>query len=157
MKQLFLYIALFFPFLLNAQDKVPGIIVYLSSGEVIEFKLSEHPQMEFNGNTIKVKTDKVEVNYSLSEFDKVKTGDVNSTSGIQVTDYGQSRIEKNSDFVRLISFESNKEVRVYSSSGQLYSVYHTDKNGSLIIPMTVLPMGISIISINKLSIKILRK
>ena len=44
-----------------AQDKVPGIIVELSSGAKVEYRLADNPKMVFDGQTIKLTAEGVAV------------------------------------------------------------------------------------------------
>ena len=142
----------------NAQDKVPGIIVELKDGKKVEFRLVDKPKMVFDGTKIVLTAEGVNLEYTPAELLKVTTGEVeNVSSGIEELNAEQGDIQVNSGFVRLSGFTSGEPVRVYSVSGVLKSSYATSSDGSLTISISDLPSGISIIKTKKQSIKITKQ
>lgn len=145
-------------FYVNAQEKVPGIIVELKNGEKLEFRLVDKPKMVFDGTKIALTAEGVSLEYTPSELLKVTTGEVeNVSSGIEELNAEQGDIQVNGGFVRLSGFTSEEPVRVYSASGVLKSSFATSSDGSLTISISDLPTGISIIKTNKQSIKITKR
>ena len=156
----------FFVFLLTitvltrsfAQDKVLGIIVELSNGQKVEYRLVDHPKLVFDGQTIKLTADGIEVEYTPAEMAKVTTGEVeNVSNGIEERISVQGDIKVEAGFVRLSGFAAGDAVTVYSISGVQMAIYQVESDGSLVIPISSLPSGISIINTNKQSIKITRR
>ena len=145
-------------FCVNAQEKVPGIIVELKNGEKLEFRLVDKPKMVFDGTKIALTAEGVSLEYTPSELLKVTTGEVeNVSSGIEELNAEQGDIQVNGGFVRLSGFTSGEPVLVYSASGVLKSSFATSSDGSLTISISDLPTGISIIKTNKQSIKITKR
>ena len=141
-----------------AQEKVQGIIVELSTGEVIEYRLADHPKLVFDGTTVTLTTDGVKVEYKPMDLAKVKTGEVaNNSSGIEELVSKQGEINVDAGFVRLNGFHPSESVRIFTISGTLIETYQVSSNGTLTIPISSLPSGISIIKANKQSIKITRQ
>lgn len=140
-----------------AQDKVPGIIVELSSGTKVEYRLSNNPKFVFDGQTITLTADGVKVEYTPSELAKVMTGDVEGATGIEETETLSGDIKVEDGFVRLKGFSAGEAVHVYSVSGTQMASYQISSDGSLVIPVSALPSGISIIKTNQQTIKITRK
>ncbi|MBP3260237.1 MAG: hypothetical protein J6M01_03960 [Prevotella sp.] len=141
-----------------AQDKVPGIIVELSSGAKVEYRLADNPKMVFDGQTIKLTAEGVAVEYTPSELLKVTPGEVaDISSGIDEVVPMQGDIKMEAGLVRLTGFTNSEAVRVYTVGGSLTATYQTSTAGSLIIPISSLPSGISIIKINEQTIKITRR
>ena len=141
-----------------AQTKVQGVIVELSSGEKMEYRLADHPKMVFDGQTVELTADGVSLNYTPSEIAKVTMGEVDDvSSGIKEQESSSGEISVNSGFVRFSGFQPNESVRVYSMDGIIRATYHTLSDGSLVVPLSNLPSGISIIKVNKESIKITRR
>lgn len=141
-----------------AQDKVPGIIVELSSGAKVEYRLADNPKMVFDGQTIKLTAEGVAVEYTPTELVKVtpsEVADINSGLGEVVAKQGDIKVE--AGFVKLMGFAVNEAVRVYSVGGSLTATYYTSADGLLVIPVSTLPSGISIIKISKQSIKITKR
>lgn len=152
------YIFSFVSLYANAQGKVPGIIVELKNGEKLEFRLADKPKMAFDGTKIALTAEGVSLEYTPAELLKVTTGEVeNVSSGVEELNVAQGDIQVNGGFVRLSGFTSGEPVRVYSASGVLKSSFATSSDGSLTIPISDLPSGISIIKTNKQSIKITKR
>ena len=139
-------------------EKVQGIIVELSSGEKMEYRLKDHPKMTYDGQTIKLTADGVSLSYTPSEITKVTTGEVDDVSnGIEELKSSTGEISINTGFVRLSGFQPNESVRVYSMDGKIRTNYQTLADGSLVISLSNLPLGISIIKVNKETIKITKR
>ena len=140
-----------------AQDKVPGIIVELANGQKVEYRLADNPKFVFDGQTIKLTAEGVAVEYTPSELVKVTTGEVENATGIEELRSQQGDIKVEEGFVRLNGFGAGEAVRVYSVGGNLMGIHYVESDGSLVIPISSLPSGISIIKTNQQTIKITRK
>lgn len=155
------FVILFFVIALtksSAQDKVLGIIVELSNGQKVEYRLVDYPKLIFDGKVIKLSADGVEIEYTPAELIKVTTGKVaNVSSGIEERISAQSDIKVEAGFVRLSGFVKGDAVAVSTVSGVQIAAYQIESNGSLVIPISSLPSGISIIKTNKQSIKIIKR
>ena len=141
-----------------AQDKVLGIIVELRSGQKVEYRLVDNPKFVHNGNTVVLSTVGVEIEYTPTDLLKVTTAMVDDiSSGVEDVSFSEESIKVEGGFVRFRGFEANDAVDVYSISGMLTTNYHVNSDGSLVIPISSLPKGVSIIKANKQSIKITRR
>lgn len=141
-----------------AQDMVPGIIVELTNGQKVEYMLTEKPKMVFDGSKITLTTESVNVEYTPSELLKVTTGEVKNTgTDIKEMVIPSGDIKVNAGFVRLSSFVAGVSVNICLLNGNISTSYQIPDNGSLVIPISSLPLGISIIKVNNQSVKILRK
>ena len=140
-----------------AQDKVPGIIVELADGQKVEYKLSDNPKFVFDGQTITLTADGVKVEYIPSELAKVMTGEVEGTTGIEEMETQSGDIKVEAGFARLSGFTAGEAVRVYSIGGNLVTTRYIESDGSLVIPISTLPSGISIIKTNQQTIKITKR
>ena len=145
-------------FKVQAQDMVPGIIVELANGQKIEYRISDKPKMVFDGSKITLTTEGVIVEYMPTELLKVTTGEVKNT-GTDIKELGitSGDIEVSASFVRLSGFPGGEPVNIYSVSGILYASHQTSADGTLLISIFSLPLGISIIKVNNQSVKITRK
>ena len=145
-------------FKVHAQNMVPGIIVELANGQKVEYMLTDKPKMVFDGSKITLTTESVVVEYTPTALIKVRTGEVKNTgTDIEEMVIQSGNIEVNAGFVRLSGFSIGESVSIYTLSGNLYASYHVSDNGSLVIPISTLPLGISIIKVNDQSVKITRK
>jgi hypothetical protein len=140
-----------------AQDKVPGIIVELESGKKVEYALSSSPRLTFDGNIITLTAEGVKVEYVPSEIAKVKMGSVSPSSGVEEQKSTQETIKLDDGFIRLTGFSKYLEVRIYNIGGSHTATYRTSADGLLLIPMSSLPTGISIIKAGQQTIKITKQ
>ena len=152
----FVFVALT-PFYVHAQNTVSGIIVELSSGQKVEYRLADNPKLVFDGQTVTLTTDKVRVEYKPTELAKVTPVELEKTTGIEQIETETGAIKLESDFVRLSGFAAGETVRVSSISGSQTAAYQIASDGSLVIPLSSLPSGITVIKVNQQSIKIIRK
>ena len=145
-------------FKVQAQDMVPGIIVELANGQKIEYRIADKPKMVFDGSKITLTAEGVTVEYTPTELLKVTTGEVKNTgTDIKEMVIQSGNIKVNEGFVRLSGFAVGESVNVYSVSGILKTSYQISSDGPLVIPISSLPLGISIIKVNNQSVKITRK
>lgn len=149
-----LYLGSFYGY---AQNKAPGIIVDLANGQKIEYRLTDNPKFVYDGQTITLTADGVRVEYMPTELLKVTTGEVQVLTGIRELETQQGNIDVAAGFVRLTGFTNGEAVRIYSVGGSLKATYHTSADGSLVIPISALPSGISIIKTNEQTIKITKR
>ena len=138
----------------SAQDNVEGVIAELSTGENLFFYLTDHPQFMYDGKTITLTSDIIKLEYKPTELAKVMIGNYSQINNSieQVT--FNSDIKVTNGVIQFYGFQSNEDVRIFSSSGYLLGVYHISESGQLEIPFFNLPKGVSIIRTNRQSIKI---
>ena len=145
-------------FKVQAQDVVPGIIVELANGQKIEYRIADKPKMAFDGSKITLTAEGVTVEYTPTELLKVATGEVKNTgTNIKEMIIPVGDINVDAGFVRLSGFAEGESVNVYSVRGILQTSYRISADGSFVIPISSLPLGISIIKVNDQSVKITRK
>ena len=138
-----------------AQGTVQGIIVELTTGEKLEYRLVDNPKIMFDGTTITLTADGVMIEFTPTELKKVTTGEIKDNSnGIDELNYKPGNISVFSGFIRLSGFPAGESIRVFSVKGILLTNYYTSPDGILVIPLSSLPAGISIIKTNNQSIKI---
>ena len=158
MKKLLLLFFLFLSVHIQAADKVPGVIVELSSGGTIDIALANNPKMVYDGQKVKLTSSTENAEYEPSEIKKVKVGEVDAAdTGINGIQDEKSQIKTEGGFVRLTGFPANETISIYSLKGVLISTFRTDANGSCTIDLRNLPSGISIIKTQNESIKITRR
>lgn len=124
----------------------------------MEYRLVDNPKFVHNGNTVVLSAVGVEIEYTPTDLLKVTTAMVDGiSSGVDDVSFSEESIKVEGGFVRFRGFEANDAVDIYSFSGMLIANDHVNSDGSLIIPISSLPKGVSIIKANKQSIKITRR
>lgn len=152
------YFSLFFGCIhANAQSKASGIIVELKNGEKVEIRLVDKPILIFDGNKISLTAKEVAMEYAPEEIEKVTMcNSENESNSIEELNAKQSNIQLSSGYIRLNNFKAGEPVKIYSVSGMLLLASEVELDGTLVISVSELPSGISIIKTNKQSIKIIR-
>ncbi len=144
--------------LASSQNIVQGVVVELSSGKKIEFKLSDKPILAFDGKAVILKSDLVEMTYSPLEISKVVVGKIdNTSSGISAKAINYSQVTMSEGFVHFTGFNKDDLLEVYSLSGVKVASYLFNNEGSLLIPSTMLPKGVNLINVNSQTFKIVIK
>jgi hypothetical protein len=138
-------------------EKVSGVIVELSSGGTLEIAMAYNPKIFFDGKVIKLTATDVNVEYTPSEIKKVRIAEVDGIgTGINASENLSGSIQVEEGFVRLTGFAANEAVEVFSISGVMTAAFRTSANGSCTIDLRSLPSGVSIVKVQKQSIKITR-
>ena len=152
-----LLIILSLPTLGETQDKVQGIIIDLVTGEIVEITLADNPKITYDGNNIKIVSETIDVQYTLSELTKVRMGEVDNSTDISSVANEDGKIEINRDILRFTGFDANEEIKIFSISGALMSTYKVSSAGNTTISLNSFPKGIYLISVKKETIKINKK
>lgn len=141
-----------------AQEKEICVIVELSSGKQIGYRLVDHPRLVFNGKNIKLTSDKVSVEFVPSELVRLMIGELEiASTEIAEETLWQNDIKLKADNIHLNGFDEGDVVSIYSVSGIHLMIYHVEATGSLIIPFASLPKGISVINTPQQSIKVIKR
>lgn len=145
------------PALGETQDKVQGIIIDLATGESVEITLADNPKITYDGNNIKIVSETIDVQYTLSELSKVRMGDVDNSTDISNVANTEGNIEFNRDFLRFSGYDVNEEIKIFSISGTLMSTHKVSTYGTTTISLDSFPKGIYLISVKNETIKINKK
>lgn len=138
-------------------EKVPGWVVELSSGGTLEIAMANNPKFFFDGKVIKLTATDMNVEYTPAEVNKVRIAEVDGMgTGINASGNPSGSIQVDEGFVRLTGFAANEAVEIFSLSGVMAAAFKTGANGSCTIDLRSLPSGISIVKVQKQSIKITR-
>lgn len=117
-------------------------------GELQTFTFAEHPVINYEGNTMKLKTDKIEVEYPLASLDNVtfKYEPQNSEDGIEMLKV-RTKLAK------------GDVMRVFDSKGSLIKTVKADGGEIQGVTLVVddLPAGLYIVSQGNVSCKILKR
>lgn len=141
-----------------ANDKVLGIIVELASGERLEYRVADNPTFVFDGAMITLTAADASVEYAPADLLKVAPGEVKNVSNrVEEQPSSSSNMKVKAGFVRLSGFAAGTVVKIYAVSGSLLKIFHVGSDGTLVILISSLPQGISIIQANNQFIKITRK
>lgn len=141
-----------------AKDKVEAVVIELSSGEKVEYRLVDHPKIQYDGENITLTADGVHVEFSPLKLAKISLCEVEYiSSGIIESKVNTGDMIVEEGLIRMRGFLPSEGVDLYTVSGILLSTYHILPDGTLIIPLSALPKGITVIKTNRQHIKISRQ
>lgn len=114
----------------KSQTTQTCLVMWLNDGGKTMFAFSEKPKITFDGESLVLKTKKIEVKYPLSEIKNFTFSDVStSVESLQVTS----------------DAKDNGIVSIYNISGQLIESFEVKNNKQLTFITEHLPKGIYII------------
>ena len=141
-----------------AQDRVMGIVIELCSGRRIEYCLTDHPKLMFDGKVIELVTDESIVEYTPNEFVKLTLDEVTRVSNSLMDGVSlKNEIKLEADNIHFNGFKAGDAIEVFTINGIYYTTYYVEADGAFSIQISSLPQGYSVIKVNKQSIKILRR
>lgn len=135
----------------------PCVVVTTSSGEVVFF-LSEKPAFTYDGQTVKLSTDKTLIEYSPTDVLRVELADRTPASiGSVSNDRVRISYSISDDEVKIYACVPNEVIRLFSVNGTLMAETKAQNNGEACLPISSLKSGIYVISSKHSSIKIIKK
>lgn len=139
-----------------AQDHVSCVYLTLKGGGVIAFAVNEHPKIEYHGPKAEFSSEKLTVEYDVSDVEKITFGH-QLADGIKSQKVDSEAIISHEGCVSFIGFEAGSMVMVYSLSGTLVDSKRIPKNGGLSIDTSAYPSGVYIFKNNRLTYKLMKK
>lgn len=150
-----IFLAIVLSFLSTIAFCEQKLIVWLKSGQSVEYQLSLKPKTTFEGNELVLIIATMEVRYLLSQISKYTYAEDNT--GIE-TALADKRLFLQSEST--LSFSHVKEetsVSIYSFDGRLLYSTSILSGQSKNIDLSAYPIGVYIIKVNDLSYKIAKK
>ncbi len=141
----------------------------LKSGETITFTLEEKPQFSYGATTVTWKTTAINVEYKMSDIDKVTFGKKEEpvTDPEEEISTGVIELAKNktdnaaingrNGIIHFSGFKAGSKVEVFNISGKAIESYIIPQDGTLDINISSYPSGNYIFKANTLTYKINKK
>lgn len=139
----------------RAQTDNQCVVVEMTSGQQMEYLLSDLPRIVHNNTTVTLTTTKAIVELQTSEVAKVYVS-TNATVAVREikTD---GNVLRSGNMVNLTGYKPNETVALYTTDGRLLKQQSTDDQGCLVISLSQLGAGIYIIKTKYQSVKITKK
>ena len=151
------FVALFFMLFaigqIQASEKLYDFVVWLSSGEQVNYSVSENPKVSHDGTNLVVTTSSTSVTYDVANVSKFTIGE---NTGVEDIAQNSTGIVKKGDTLYLSGFEVNASVVISDISGKCVYTANTDEDGCLSIDLSDYPAGIYVVSANRFSCKIIK-
>ena len=132
------------------------LTVHQRDGGIFSFGFDDKPVVTFTDAALVVKTDRSEIQYSLSTILKF-TFDVFETVVDDIREDSKSSISLDDYMVLISGTKPGLSVRLVTSGGQLMKDYKTDSDGNLSFSVEELPAGVYVISSESINLKIMKK
>lgn len=150
-----IFLAIVFSFFSTIAFCEQKLIVWLKSGQSVEYQLSMEPKTTFEGNELVLITGTMEVRYPLSQVSKYTyTGD---NTGIEITLADKRLFLQSESTLSFYNVKEETSVSIYSFDGRLLYSTSILSGQSKNIDLSAYPIGVYIIKVNDLSYKIAKK
>ncbi len=130
-------------------------VVETTSGERMEYLLSDLPRIVYSDAKVVLTTNKTVVNFNPQEVKKIYLGE--STTDISDVKGPDGTLKMQDNMLSLSGYTANEAVVLYTIDGRQLWQEHVDAQGRLTISLSQLPAGIYIIKTNNQSVKITKK
>ena len=143
---------------LNVQSNPPHLIVWYTDNTKVAYELSEHPQMNFNQDTLYLRSDRIEV-VSLSSVKKILYADIDSINHLAIQDvvanqYVEYKIMNNNIIVQPVTH--NAHVLIVSVDGKVFYNKVVPSGSIENIQISAYPKGIYLVRINNIVHKMVK-
>ncbi len=132
------------------------LAVWLKSGGSVNYALSDYPVIRQKGEVVVLKTAKVEIEYPISNIDKMTfIDDISSVKAI--SDETKVSIKRKGDLVVITGEQPLSPVFVYTADGVTMKKVQSNDQGEAVVPISDMPKGVSIVKSKNFSYKIVVK
>ncbi|MBQ4391703.1 MAG: T9SS type A sorting domain-containing protein [Prevotella sp.] len=132
------------------------MVVWAKDGTKVAYALAEKPKVTFTETDLVIKTDGVEVNYSLENMARF-TYEVNDETTIINLQTEESQFRLTRELLLFPSLKANSTVSVYSLNGIQIFRKTIHQKGEYAFPLSNLNAGVYMVNVNGLTYKIVKR
>lgn len=156
-KFLLLLFAAFFSLSVMAEDIPANLVVWSKDGTKVSYKLEESPKITFTDESLVISTNKIEVDYSLSQMARITYESANLTGVFNVNGEKVNPFEFTSESLLFPASNADAIVKIYSTDGKLVIGRHVRKGDTLLVSLNSLNNGIYLVCVNGVTYKIVKR
>lgn len=139
-----------------ANESKTLLVVWAKDGTQIAYALAEKPKVTFTETDLVIKTDSVEVNYSLENMARF-TYENEETVPITNLQTGKNSFKLAGESLLFPSLKANSTVSLYSLNGTLVLNKTVRTAGEYSFPLSGLNAGVYVVTVNGLTYKIVKR
>lgn len=139
-----------------ANEPKTQLVVWAKDGTQVAYALAEKPKVTFTETDLVIKTDVVEVNYSLENMARF-TYENDETVSITNLQTGKSSFKLDGESLLFPALKANSAVSLYSLNGTLVFNKTVGTAGEYSFPLSGLNAGVYVVTVNGLTYKIVKR
>ncbi len=139
-----------------ADEPKTQLVVWAKDGTQVAYALAEKPKVTFTETDLIIKTDDVEVNYSLENMARF-TYENDETVSITNLQTGKSSFKLDGESLLFPALKTNSTVSLYSLNGTLVFNKTVRTAGEYSFPLSGLNAGVYVVTVNGLTYKIVKR
>jgi hypothetical protein len=132
------------------------LLVELKDGEVVTFDFADHPKAVFQGETLLVTSDALEVEYDFADVHQFTFEDEELT-GVDKVALSAADVKFAPGTVTIKGTKPGSRVLAYTLQGIQYAAFTADGNGALEFSTADWPQGIYILKADGISVKFVKR
>lgn len=133
-----------------------ALILHQKNGGKVAYVLNERPKVTYEGENLVLTTQKVTVEYPLSEVSKFTFGDLGD-NGIEDLRGKDASVKLNAQTLVVAGGTPGAPLSLYSLSGSLVWRTNLDADGQLIRSIADLPRGVYVLKSGSITSKIIKR
>lgn len=137
----------------SADKKAEALVVEMTDGSTVTFKLEEQPKLTFSGTNLVIESAVLETSYPLSDL-KRYTFKFVEASGIDTVEGNGTGVKQADGSITIDGITPGTAITVYSTSGTAVATAKAGGTGSATISTSPLPSGVYIIKYGDKTTKI---
>ena len=130
------------------------VVLETMYGEKMEFDLSSNPRLIQKQDTVILTSDDTKVQLLIMDIKKLYFSSSNDDGIKRIAGKAEGRIELRHGCVYLSDFKPGEQIGIYNLAGHQIIRTVITSDGTVIIPFSAIPKGVTIIKSNKQSFKI---
>lgn len=134
------------------------LVIEINDSKQHSYSLSDKPIITFDNDRLFIKTDKIEIDYPISNIVKYYFIELDET-GVEDIKNDVDNINfiyTNPDFLCVEGINGDADINIYDISGRVCAVNSTKSDNCMKIELNTLKKGVYIIKVNNHSFKITR-
>lgn len=135
-----------------AQNPRNTLSIEMKDGTNISYLLEDLPVISFANDKLLIKTKNLKTEHPQAVIKRY----VFISEGALVKNVGVNNIKQIGDLININGLDTGTLVYVYSIEGKLLMVKSPEINGTVVISLSALPLGMYIIKYSNLSVKIFK-
>ena len=153
-RKLLLLIATVFSLSAMAEDVTTDLVVWSKDGTKVSYKLNDSPKITFTDESLVITTNRVEVNYNLSQMARITYEKTDLTGIVNVNGDKVSPCNCNGESLLFLASNADTTVKIYTADGKLILSRNVLKGDTVAVSLSSLNSGIYLTCVNGITYKI---
>lgn len=140
----------------KAEESTTNLVVWAKDGTRVAYALAEQPKVTFTETDLVITAKGVEVNYALANMSHI-TYDMGDNTSIRDLKTGKTSFHMTGETLLFPALSANSTVMIHTLNGASVFSKTVLSSGEYSFPLSNLPAGVYLVTVNGLTYKILKK